>query len=377
MMEKLSREQKQGILDFYFRCGSEERIEEARDLIASNPEAAELYANLEKTLKQLDSVKYEPCPENLVELTVARLKLAAAEKAELGGKRRVEKLTAAAVAGKESQEQLAGLISREGDSDWSRSDGEGAVISMREPGLWLRFGKGVAAAAVFMIVGTALLTTLNYMRQMSHRIGCGRQLAGVFNGLSNYSSEHDGQMPAVATALGSPWYKVGDQGKANHSNTRNLWLLVQGDYARPADFICPGSPLSEAIQFDPNRKASLKDFPDRRNVTYSFRIISNKPVDLESLHGMALMADLNPVFESLLQQAEGQLQLKLNEHLASVNSCNHARRGQNVLFGDGSVRFVKTRKVGVENDDIFTLQNTDMYRGYELPASANDAFLAP
>ncbi len=376
MIEKLSREQKEGILDFYFRCGSEEQIGEARDLIASNPEAAELYANLEKTLKQLDSVKYESCPENLVELTIARLKLAAAEKMEAGGKRHVAKLTAAAVAAKESREQLAGLISRQG-GDWNGSEGKGAVFSMREPGLWLRFGKGVAAAAVFMVVGTALLTTLNYMRQMSWKIQCNKQLAGVFKGLSNYSDEHDGQVPAVATALGAPWYKVGDQGTDNHSNTRNLWLLVQGDYAKQADFICPGSPLSEAIQFDPNRKASLKDFPDRRNVTYSFRIISSRPVDLASLRQMALMADLNPVFESLQQPTDGQLKLKLDEHLATVNSSNHGHRGQNVLFGDGSVRFIKTRKVGVANDDIFTLQNTDMYRGYELPVSATDAFLAP
>ena len=35
---------------------------------ARSPEAADLYAKLEDTLKELDSVKYEPCPENLAEL---------------------------------------------------------------------------------------------------------------------------------------------------------------------------------------------------------------------------------------------------------------------------------------------------------------------
>ena len=76
-MPNLNKEEKEVILDFYFRCGDPERINRGRDLIASNPEAAQLYARLEDTLTQLDSVKYEPCPDNLVEITVAKLKLAA------------------------------------------------------------------------------------------------------------------------------------------------------------------------------------------------------------------------------------------------------------------------------------------------------------
>ncbi len=76
-MSSLSKEQKDLILDFYFHCGEEEDINHGRDLIASDPEAARLYADLGETLTGLDSVKYEPCPDNLVELTVAQLKRAA------------------------------------------------------------------------------------------------------------------------------------------------------------------------------------------------------------------------------------------------------------------------------------------------------------
>jgi hypothetical protein len=379
MTERLTRDQQEGILDFYFRCGSEERIAEARDLIASNPEAAELYANFEKTLKQLDTVKYEPCPENLVELTVSRLKLAAAEKmADLktaqDSKQHVEKLTLAAVAANESQETLGTLIAREQQQAWTRPDDQGTIISMSNTGFWLRFGKGVAAAAVFMIVGTVLMTTLNYMRQFSAKVQCNKQLAGVFQGLSNYSSDHDGLMPAVAASTGAPWYKVGDQGDDNHSNTRNMWLLVRDGYVDAQDFICPGSGLSRKIQFDP---AKLKDFPNRGNVTYSFRIVPSVPIQMRIAGQTALMADLNPVFEKLPPVINGRLQLKLDQGLATINSSNHGRKGQNVLFGDGSVKFVKTRAVGLANDDIFTLQNTDLYQGCELPASANDVFLAP
>jgi hypothetical protein len=74
---RLNQQEQQIILDFYFRCGSEEDINRGRDLIASNPEAARLYDGLEETLTELDSIKYEPCPENLSYFNLARLKLTA------------------------------------------------------------------------------------------------------------------------------------------------------------------------------------------------------------------------------------------------------------------------------------------------------------
>ena len=89
-MGYLKSEDQQLILDFYFRCGDEEDISRGRDLIAANPEAARLYANLEDTLTELDTLKYEPCPENLADLTVARLKLAAS--AHLAGTSKLETL---------------------------------------------------------------------------------------------------------------------------------------------------------------------------------------------------------------------------------------------------------------------------------------------
>ena len=76
-MNRLNHQEQELILDFYFHCGQEEDIDRGRDLIAANPDAAKLYAKLEETLTDLDHVKYEPCPDNLVDLTIARLKIAA------------------------------------------------------------------------------------------------------------------------------------------------------------------------------------------------------------------------------------------------------------------------------------------------------------
>lgn len=90
-----------------------------------------------------------------------------------------------------------------------------------------------------------------------------------------------------------------------------------------------------------------------------------------------LIADLSPLFEKLPSDYSKSLKLQLNKELLSRNSINHKRRGQNVLFYDGSSEFVKTRRIGALEDDIFTLRGTDTYEGVEVPSCETDAFLAP
>ena len=90
-----------------------------------------------------------------------------------------------------------------------------------------------------------------------------------------------------------------------------------------------------------------------------------------------LISDLNPLFEKLPQDYSKPLMVKLNKDLLKLNSDSHKRRGQNVLFCDGNVSFAKKRNIGIQTDDIFTLQNTDLYKGTEVPSCETDAFLAP
>ena len=89
------------------------------------------------------------------------------------------------------------------------------------------------------------------------------------------------------------------------------------------------------------------------------------------------MADRNPLFETLPQNYDNPLKIRLNKELLNANSNNHNSRGQTVLFGDGRVEFLKTRHIGISEDDIFTLQDTDIYQGYEVPSRETDFFLAP
>ena len=240
-------------------------------------------------------------------------------------------------------------------------------------------GRRLATAAVLMIVGSLLVTTFKavsgYTRYHSMRQQCQRQQSGIFQGLNNYIYDHNGQHPAVATSAGDPWWKVGQQGDENHSNTRRIYLLVKEGYVKPAHFVCPACEYGEDVELNPFQARNLKDFPNRRYVTYSFQINCQRTSNGRLICRKVVMADWNPLFEKLPEDFSKELNLRLNKQLLSLNSNNHKRRGQNVLFGDGSVEFMKTRFIGI--DDIFTLRDTDVYQGCELPSCETDFFLAP
>lgn len=72
----LTSEESEILLDYFFRCAGKEQIDRGSALIASNPKAAELYSCIGQTLAQLKHMEDDGCPDELVDLTVARLKLA-------------------------------------------------------------------------------------------------------------------------------------------------------------------------------------------------------------------------------------------------------------------------------------------------------------
>jgi prepilin-type processing-associated H-X9-DG protein len=231
------------------------------------------------------------------------------------------------------------------------------------------------AAAILLIAGV-LLPWFSYARQKCWQNRCQMQLGNIFQGLDNYISDHDNKLPTVATSAGAPWWKVGEQGKENCSNTRGVWLLVKGKYVEPVNFVCPGKTHGRALQFDSCNMQNCNDFPDRKHITYSVRIrCPNAPCTFEA---EPIMADSNPIFDGLKADNSSEFRLRLTDRLFAINSDNHNRRGQNVLFGDGSVTFIKDRRIGA--DDIFTLQQMrpgSEVKGCELPSSQSDAFLAP
>ena len=345
-MIPLSSDQRELIFDYCFGLTSPEQTNEVEALIKSNEQASVLHTKIHASLKPLNSIEPESCPDSLAERTVWRLKIMA----------------------NSSQDQLQKLLTSEQNREFKTRSRLGAGL-----------GKRLATAAVLMIVGSLLVTTFKavsgYTRYHSMRQQCQRQQSGIFQGLNNYIYDHNGQHPAVATSAGDPWWKVGQQGDENHSNTRRIYLLVKEGYVKPAHFVCPACEYGEDVELNPFQARNLKDFPNRRYVTYSFQINCQRTSNGRLICRKVVMADWNPLFEKLPEDFSKELNLRLNKQLLSLNSNNHKRRGQNVLFGDGSVEFMKTRFIGI--DDIFTLRDTDVYQGCELPSCETDFFLAP
>ncbi len=340
-MTSLSEYQKQLLFDYCMGLTSQAEADEVCRLISSSEEAAEIHSELKAALSPLANLEAESCPDDLAESTILRLNNAARS-----SQLQLEQLLAAEQAGKVTTKS------------W----------------FWRNFSEVAAIAAVVLFVAGIFVPSFRFVRQKYYQSKCQLGLSQIWQGLNNYRFDHDGQMPYVATAAGAPWWKVGDQGKENQSNTRHIWLLVKNNYVEPAFFICPAKLPKKLIQYDP---LQYNDFPDRKHITYSFRIMCDKLKSQSQPGRTVLMSDLNPLFENLHPKNAISFKLKLDEELASINSINHDRRGQNVLFCNGSVKFVKTRRLGAEMDDIFTLQNTHIYQGTEIPSSDTDSFLAP
>jgi hypothetical protein len=339
----LNEQQKQLVFDYTVaRTGAPETAA-AAGLIESNPEAAKIHGALKRTLAPLESLGEQACPDHLAEGTVWRLKSVAS-----------------------ATPTLSQLLA---DEQARRPEAVGRP--------WQNIGRMAATAAVIVLMASALFAPLRSARERSWQQLCQMQLGGIWQGMTNYCNDHDGRMPAVPVREGEPWWKVGYPGEENHSNTRRMWLLVRDAYVEPSYFVCPGIRHGRAIQIGWKEARSYNDFPARRYVTYSVRIQCSKSARPETAFRKVLIADMNPLFESIPEDFSRVFHVRCDEQLLSRNSSNHNGRGQSILMCDGSVKFVRNRLAGIAADDIFTLRGTSVYRGVEVPSCETDAFLAP
>ena len=348
-MTPLNSQEQQLLFDCAMGLASRDDVIQARELLQNRPEAVAIYKTLKRALAPLDELPREECPDDLAERTVANLvNRAQADTSE----DRLEKVLAA---------------------------DDAAATPIRIP-FWRNWGDIAAVAAVLVILVGIVLPALGYARQQYQQQRCQTQMAGIHRALASYVADHDGQMPRVPMAPGSPWWKVGYQGADNQSNTRGPWLLVKQGYVDPNRFICPARPESRRLRFDTLEVANFNDFPSATYIHFSIRIgcPQAKPQGLDGRR--VILADMNPLSEKLPSDYSAEFTLRLCNELMTANSKNHNRRGQNVLFCDGSVEFTRRRNTSISEDDIYTLtEMTDgcEIRGCEVPSCETDAFLAP
>jgi len=173
--------------------------------------------------------------------------------------------------------------------------------------------------------------------------------------------------------------------------SRSLFMLVLDGSATPKQFICPSSDdVEEPLRHIPDEVAASPgihqyDFSGYSHLSYGYQLpFGGYARPSESLDPrMALLADKGPFFEASppvgkiipdrlvsgfqpgrpplvprLQGLGAAAVLKAdNDVWQPLNSRNHKREGENVLFGDGHVDFVKKPIVGVNYDNIYTVQS--------------------
>jgi len=347
-MDGLTNQQKELIFDYCLNLTTDEQSARAQELVFSNIAAAELHRQLKKTVEPLETLVDENCPDELADGTVFRLTNLA----------------------RSSQLQLEQLL---------RDESTKSVSSKSR--FWRNLAEMAAIAAVVLFFAGVSVPTVNRVRQHARQVRCQANLSQIARATSRYASDHQGRMPSVAIKKGNPWWKIGSTNQNSYSNTRPLWLLVKNGYVQPEKFRCPGRKQDKLAKLTQEQIRDRSDFPSRSYVTYSFRLTTGRNVKVLPNGHKVLMADLNPVFESIyekfLKQDCNEFSLQIRREMLKANSRNHNGRGQNILFVNGSIGFKKTRKIGSFGDDIFTVKGRKHYRGCELPTADNDVFLAP
>lgn len=356
-MDTLSREQRDMLLDYYFECANQQETQTAQDLLTDNPGAIEFYEKLSHSLSPLDHLDHHNhvnCPDDLVEKTLERVYFHnhnhTAEVADIAG---LEKLLQA----------------------------ESEKVVTKRPSFWRHFAESAAIAAGVFVFFSIFVPVSRHMRADSWQAVCQANLAKISQGFTQYAGDNQGYLPTVATKAGAPWWKVGSAGQENQSNTRHLWLLVRNGYLGPDVFVCPGSGKTQTLKLDSAQIAALADFPGRRHISYSFKLICDANKAAMPKTSTPLMSDANPIFQACLKNSDSLSgnefdPVTLSEKLLNASSHNHFRKGQNILFSDGTVKFTNQRVFG-QNDDIFTVRDTHTYRGTEKPLCETDVFLVP
>lgn len=339
----MSNEIKHLIVDYFFNLCEEDASKEVKKAINEDSECSRLYNGLNNTVGMLKTMPQEKCPDEVLARMLDKVR---------------EKTT--------SQKNLEGLLKSEFESK-----------SRRNYAFLGKLSRIAAVLAIVVGIAATYMPVVKKMRFMALNNVCQGNLANIGSAISTYATDNAGMLPSVATSNSSSWWKVGSQQDTDHSNTRNVWLLVRDGYSDVNDFACPARPIISDKRLKTVNVCDYKrDFPSKDFVNYSFRIIDGTPTRIDNMGKIILAADSNPLFEeNCMDKYTFFKSFELNDQMRSASSINHSGGGQNLMFTDNSVSFSRDRSHG--GDDIYTVKDTHSYNGSERPTEESDVFLAP
>lgn len=223
------------------------------------------------------------------------------------------------------------------------------------------------AAAVLFTIGLLLPYGLLYLRREQAITACADNLRRWHIAFRDYEARHDGYPPAVP--CNSPF---------NFAGIYSVKLRSESAWQDGASINCPANvPLEQRVA--PPTEDELRARIARGDDSwissvggcYAYSLgywtrrgdeltVEQVNLKLTSPSNIPLLAD-----RPARPRDPGYMPL--------ANSPNHAYRGQNVLFLDGSVRFLRSRALPAGDDDIYLNKNKELAPGLD----PSDAVLAP
>lgn len=240
----------------------------------------------------------------------------------------------------------------------------------------LHFADLVSIAALLLIGSAVLLPIVQGVREYGRRTACQSGMLAAGLGFGQYAASNQDMLPMASTSRGgNPWWEVG--GSHERSNSANFFTLVRTGYTSVAELACPGNPDACRSEAD----AGEMDWRHFRDVSYSYRnLFGRGSARLVDGPAEVLISDRS----TLVLLRPGYLQVRPFE-----NSPNHGGRGQWVLVGDGSARWI-TSPVLNDGDNLWLPRSMEDalarlrgdappsdLNGTETPDGNGDEFVAP
>ena len=136
------------------------------------------------------------------------------------------------------------------------------------------------------------------------------------------------------------------------SPTASLFILVRNGFLDAKALVCPSDPFGEIDELQEATVGTMVDLARQTNCSYSLAMPWGRNVDwtIDGHPRSVLAADLSPVGVS----TDAQVRASGEEG----NSRTHEQAGQNVLHRDSSVGWTSNSRVGIDGDNIFTVNTT-------------------
>ena len=225
-------------------------------------------------------------------------------------------------------------------------------------------GELVALAACIFLVLSVFTPGMMSARSRQLQTLCANNIAGLGRGLFSYAADHNGSLPRTRQSQPVNWIR--------QPNRTHLGPAIRLRFIAPRSLFCPTSPTAGTADDVASNEQAMLRFLQRTGLRfYSVQNANGPSLRITTRPSLPLAADANPMF------ANGRFHPDLDW---KSNSRAHDNRGQNVLYLDGSNRFLRQPVIApgsTSADNIWKVEDISDYTGSESRHSATDTFLTP